>query len=155
MRRQNQDIDFGDPTNPRRWRKLRPEDAAVWAGFLEAAIPPVEETEFDVLIGPGLPAPLGASEAEVRMIGELSRQEMDVVFVRQGRIFAAEIKPRVDLGALGQAYFGTILLSESYPALSMAEPTVIAWSIQAGLTALAESAGIIVHLVQPPEELAL
>lgn len=155
MRRRSTEIDWGPPDDPRRWRRLRPEDAAVWSGFLEAASPAVERAAFDVLVGTGLPAPAGSDPATERMYGELSRQKLDVVFERRGRVFAAELKPRCGRDALGQAYFGCWLLIESYPALAMAEPCVIAWSAQAGLERLLGEFGIALHLVQSDEDLVV
>jgi len=143
-----------DPTNPKSWRRLSPEDSLVWSAFLDRWPNEVTRAAFDVPIGPGLAAPLGASDAEQRMYAGLSRQRMDVVFEWRGRLFSAEVKPRIGLEALGQAFFGTVLLYDSYPAMQMAEPAVICYDLQAGLMPLLSEHGIVLHQVDPSDEVA-
>lgn len=102
---------------------LRPTEYDLYQRFVAQTHFKATSIATNVRIGYGLPVEPGAEPWFRRMVAWLSRKRIDVLAVRQDRLFIIELKERLGMSQLGQLVVYDAILEEFYrPFLDMAAP---------------------------------
>lgn len=85
-----------------RYPHMLAEDIAVWTKFLKTDAHRIKECWYDVRVGQAVLLGVGASDIEQRIAGGLTRKRIDVIALVEGGYWVVEVKPYVNMYALGQ-----------------------------------------------------
>jgi len=89
-------------------------DTEVWTKFLESGFIAVKEVWYDVRVGLPVFLGLGADVRDARIAAGLTRKRIDVVAAVGGGFWIIEIKPYVNMYAVGQVLTYTRLFRKEY-----------------------------------------
>jgi len=127
-----------------RYPRMGPLDVAVWRACVAQDLVPGDWVAYDVLLGGGRTPPRGMDPDEARVYRLLTQLRADVC-VRAGRtVWACEVKPAVDVTAVGQAIAYATLANDALPACWNVVPTIATWECDDDFRAICDAQGILV-----------
>lgn len=118
------------------------EDAEVWTAFLAWGEYPLEGVWYDVRVGEGIPVADTASDLEQRIGKAVGQKRIDVVCMVRGVLWVVELKPRLNMMAVGQVVtYAELFVVEYRPAVEV-WPAVICFEVDADMVRTLETLGI-------------
>jgi len=123
---------------------LGPEDAAIWARFIDKNPNFFKSVEYDVKVGQGRDYSSLPKNQYSEDLKNLSLKRIDVVGFRQGEILVIELKPAATLAAIGEAIGYTQLFKEANPSAGRILPAVITDQILPDMENIAEKNGVLI-----------
>ena len=125
-----------------RYPRMGPLDVAVWRACVAQHLVPGNLVAYDVLLGGGRTPPPGMSPDEARLYRELTQLRADVCAQRGRTVWAVEVKPAVDVKAIGQALSYAALARDALPAGWKVVPAVAVWECDEDFECICEAYGI-------------
>lgn len=126
---------------------MRPEDIGVWEEFIKKNPDYYDRVDYDFRVGEGRIYPSIKELWGKRDMRMLSQLRIDAVGYKGDRIDIIEIKPSVNVTALGQVITYTDLFIKEHPGMKNIVPTIVASREMPDVRRVAEERGIKIILV--------
>lgn len=130
MAKQKRDLGIGRlPNIMPNYPHMLAEDRDIWTRFLERAEFEIDRVWYDVHCGIGLPVPGGDHSMEYKISQGVTRKRIDVICTVKNEIWIVEIKPRANMGALGQIITYERLFREEFKFQHTIIPVILCWTV--------------------------
>ena len=126
---------------------MRPEDIGVWEKLIEKRPDFYDSVDYDYRVGRGRNYPNVAEEWLRRDFYLLTQLRIDAVGYRGDEVHIIEVKPVVNVTALGQVIAYTLLYSEANPDAINIVPVIVAGDAMPDVQHAAEQMGVQIFLV--------
>lgn len=136
---------LGDPMKANvmaNYPHMMAEDRDIWTKFLQTAEFEVEKVWYDVHCGLGLPVPGGPDSAQYKISQGVTRKRIDVICTVKDEIWIVEIKPHVNMKALGQIITYKKLFQEEYSTTYKIIPVILCWTLDPDIVPILKDFGI-------------
>lgn len=105
------------------------EDRDLWTKLLKEKDFEIDKVWYDVHCGLGLPVPGGSGSMQYKIAQGVTRKRIDVICTVKNEIWIVEIKPHVNMKALGQIITYKRLFEAEYSTTSKIIPVILCWTI--------------------------
>ncbi len=121
---------------------MAPADKAIWERFIVANPSAFDSVAYDVPVGIGTDMDTVVNPETGGDINKLYQRKIDVVAVKDGKLFVVELKPRASTAALGQVQGYVVLFKRDYQVGVPVNPVVITDELLPDMEFLAKDAKV-------------